>query len=114
MPLIKLTRSIAGATTVENLLAGNPYEFLPAPMALEMALTTDAAATVGDLVATVHSGADLLADEFPLDNAGPINVNEDLIFQDVAAAGDRLQIRVRNTTAATARNVNLLIRLSPL
>ena len=58
------------------------------------------AAATGTFV-TFNSGADVVAEEFepPIATIYPV-IPDEMYFSDVAAAGDRLVIRVRNTTGA--------------
>ena len=77
---------------------GQQYEFMHEPCSIEVA--TVAAAT--GIVQTVYSGPDLLMQEGPttikLANTLPV-YPDDYHLEDDAAAGDRLSVVLRNTTA---------------
>lgn len=113
MPLIKNRVSIPGASVNENVIAGSAFEYLPGAAVIDVGLVQiDGAA--GDCVADISSGADILAESMGLTlRANGINVQDDVYMQDVAAAGDRLKLRVRNTNAA-ARIVEYFVRMTPL
>lgn len=112
MPSFPFTLSVAAGATYLP-LDGWQYEYLPYPASVEIGLN----ATAIGVVATVTSGADTLMEEAPVQAGGvagvipsPLNTP---FMQDDAAAGDRLKIRVRNTTGG-AINVNGVINVTPL
>jgi hypothetical protein len=111
MPSIVLNTAVGAGATV-NVVAGTQYEFMPFHGHVEFGICSD----VTGVVATIYGGTDLLMQESPVDikavNQLPIypdnfHVNDDL------AAGDRLNVTIRNTTGAT-RQVVSVIRLNPL
>lgn len=114
MPIIQGSQSIAGATQVDNALAGSPFEFLPFDALVTFGITMETAGTVGDIVADVYSGSDILATGLKVPNTGNIDINRDMYLLDHALAGERLVVKLRNTTAATARVVQWLVQISPL
>ena len=77
-----------------------------------MSMGVTAAAT-GTFV-TFNSGADVVAEEFEpaILTRYPI-IPDEMYFSDVAAAGDRLVIRCRNTTGA-AIIVRVICQVTPL
>lgn len=114
MPTATFRNSIAGATSVTNVLTGSQYEILTYPAEIWIGLTQDAG-TIGDVVATIFSGTDVLAEEQPISAANRIPIwPDDFPYNDVAAAMDRIKIQLRNTTAATTRIVLTTLRLNPL
>ena len=102
--------SIAANATVANILTGSVFEFMPFNALLQIGLV--AAAT--GLQVTVSSGSDFLMQESPISiqNRFPI-FPEDFPLEDVAAAGERLTIRVRNTTGA-AIIMFTTVRMTPM
>lgn len=114
MPIIRKAVSVAGNTTVDNAIDGSIYEFMPFNAALNIGILEPAAATVGDIVATVNTGSDTLLEESPVNNKDgfPI-IPDDMDLQDVTAAGERLVIKLRNTTA-TARVCTVLVQITPV
>lgn len=95
MPLIQQSVSIAGNATNDNVLQGSQYEFLPYDAFLEFGLCGSATG----LVADVFSGQDVLAENMLLNVQNRIPLYpDDFNLNDVAAAGERIKVRVRNTT----------------
>jgi len=95
MPMIIRETSIAANSTTDNLLAGSAFEFARQDSLVSLGV---AQAATGCQV-TFNSGADVVAEEFapPILTRYPI-IPDEMYFSDVAAAGDRLVVRVRNTT----------------
>lgn len=112
MPSFPFTQSVAAGATYLP-LDGWQYEYLPFPAMVEILLN----ATAAGVVATVTSGADTLMEESPVQAGGTAGVIPSPLntpaMQDAAAAGDRLKIRARNTTAG-AITVNGIINITPL
>lgn len=112
MPRFPFTASVAAGATYTP-LTGWQYEYLPFPAIVEVGL--NAAAT--GVVATVTSGSDVLQEESPVAAGGtagviPSKLNVDFL-QDQAAAGDRLKVSARNTTAG-AIVVNGVVIITPM
>lgn len=96
MPVIQSSVSVAANAVNDNVLAGSQFEFLPYDAAIAFGLIASATGLVLD----VYSGQDALAEAMapPTQNRFPINP-DDFTLRDVAAAGERLKVRARNTTA---------------
>lgn len=96
MPVIQKEVSIAANAVNENVLSGSAFEFLRGNAVVSMGVT--AAAT--GLVFNIQSGADIVVEEaaafiktnFP-------TVPDEMYYNDVGVQGDRLVVRIRNTTA---------------
>ncbi len=88
------------ANGVHNPLEGWQYEYLPFPALVEIAyVSTDV-----NVVATITSGSDTLVEDSPVPGGGTIGIPPaaDLpMLQDIAAAGDRLKVRFRETAGGT-------------
>lgn len=101
-----------GLTTIDNVLQGSQYEFLPYDAELAFGLNGDANAA--DLRCDVYSGQDVL-----MENSEPSAQNrmpvfpDDYSLTDAAGAGERIKIRVRNSNAA-ARTLFFALRINPL
>lgn len=96
MPLIQQQATIAASSVNDNVIAGSQFEFLPYDSALRFALNGSATG----LVADVYSGQDVLAEQMGVNTLNRVPINpDDFLLTDVAAAGERIKIRVRNTTA---------------
>jgi len=112
MPSFPFTQSVAAGATYLP-LDGWQYEYLPFPARVDIGLN----ATAVGIVATVTSGSDTLMEEAPVQAGGvagviPSPLNTPYMSDD-AAAGDRLKIRVRNTSGG-AVTVNGTIIITPL
>ena len=111
MPSIKPS-AVLGANDVANLLAGSQYEYLPWPAKVDIAVLTSPA---GQVEATIYSGSDVLMEGSLIDEKAttdPITIF-DFQVDDVADAGERLSITVRET-AGVGATVRALVRLTPL
>jgi len=110
MPTIKSTVSIAANATNENILQGSQFEYLPFNALVEFGVL--GAAT--GLVADIYSGSDIVAESYALSfKAGFPIYPDDFDLNDVAAGGERLKVRVRNTTGA-AIVCSFAVRLTPV
>jgi|NitcycUWRG07A212_1032768.scaffolds.fasta_scaffold00001_1 hypothetical protein len=97
MPVIMKQITVPLNGTTDNALAGSAFEFARTNQIVSMGV---AQAATGCFV-TFNSGADVVAEEFepPILTRYPV-IPDEMYFSDVAAAGDRLVIRIRNTTGA--------------
>lgn len=110
MPSIKVQSTVPLNGSVDNALSGNQYEFLPWHARVEIAIV---AAAVG-VVTDVYSGSDTLVESGVVSAANRVPIYpDDYDLTDVAAAGERLKVRLRNTTGANII-VNTTVRLTPL
>jgi hypothetical protein len=111
MPMIQ-KRIVLAASSSASALTDDQFEYLPYNALVEFAMLTDATG----VLATIFSGSDLLMDEGPVP-IGTINVfpkfPDDYHLQDVAAGGERLKIRLRDTSAAQ-RIVMIGVRISQI
>lgn len=112
MPVVNVRTPLGANATVANVLSGSPYEFLPWPALIEIGILTDA----NGVLATVSSGSDILQEEGPV-QLGTINnmpkYPDDYLLTDEAAPGDRLIIKLRDTSGA-ARVVQTSCKITPL
>ncbi len=111
MPVILKTVSL-GANASATPLVGDQYEFLSFDALCEFGIVADAAG----VVATVFSGSDLLQQEGPVviraAGAFPL-ADQDFYLADVAQAGERLSVQLRNTTAGAIAS-RVVVRITPL
>jgi hypothetical protein len=97
MPLVKVSASLAANATNDNVLAGSQFEFLPYNALLEFAVVGAAAGLLTD----VYSGSDALCESAAVSSANRFGLYpDDFDLNDVAAAGERIKVRIRNTTGA--------------
>ena len=110
MPVIQNSISVAANATNENVLAGSQFEYLPMNALIEFGLTGSGLGLQVD----VYSGSDVLAESMALPGVNRIPVYpDDFTLNDVAAAGERLKVRVRNTTGG-AITAFWSIRITPV
>jgi len=113
MPVIQNSVSIPASSVNDNVLQGSQFEFLPYDASLEFGLNGDA--NGADLRVDVFSGQDILMEGAPMSIQARIPIYpDDYTLTDVAAAGERLKVRVRNTSAAGARTIFFAVRITPL
>jgi len=112
MPLIK-NRNTMTANGLAFPLNGNQYEFLPFDAMVEFAILADTGATVN---ATVFSGSDVLMQNSQIDIlavASPILYPDHYSLNDVAAAGERLNVVLQEAAAGTPV-VRTQVKITPL
>lgn len=99
MPLMQTRVSVPASSTVENVLSGLQFEYLPRPSMLEIALVA-ASGNPGDLTVDVSIGdVGLLAENVPVGKiSSVVTIPDDLYINEAAPAGSRLKIRARNST----------------
>jgi len=113
MPTIKASTSVAASSVNDNVIAGSQWEFLPYDAQLNFGMNGDA--NGADLRIDVYSGTDVLQEGAPANVQNRLPVwPDDYDLDDVAAAGERIKIRVRNTSAAGARVLFWAVRITPL
>lgn len=97
MPLIQNAVAVPANGTIDNVLQGSQFEFLPYDAALRFGLSAQGAGLTVD----VYSGQDVLAEQMAVGatNRTPINP-DDFVLTDVAGGGERIKVRVRNSTGA--------------
>lgn len=110
MPLIQKSVSIAASSVNDNVITGSQYEYLPGNAFLEFGLIGSATGLVCD----VYSGQDTLAEAMEPSTQNRIPVYpDDFNLSDVATAGERVKIRVRNTTAG-ALTIFVAVKITPI
>lgn len=107
---IQKTASVAANTTVDNVLSGSQFEFLPMASALEFGIVGSATG----LEADVYSGSDMLCEGLAVSTQNRFPVfPDDYTLTDVAGAGERIKVRIRNTTAG-ALTYFVGVRITPI
>jgi hypothetical protein len=110
VPIIKKEVSVAANATIDNLFSGSIYEFLPWNAAINLGITGSATG----LVATVNTGSDTIQEESPVNILTTMpKIPDDMDIQDVAAAGERFVVKIRNTTGG-ALTVRALAQITPV
>lgn len=97
MPNIQKEISVPANGTVENALAGSAFEFLRRPSVVSMGVT----AAVTGTVTTIQSGPDVILEESPpmVQTTFP-RIPDEMAYNFAGVQGDRLLVRLRNTTGA--------------
>lgn len=109
--LIAGQTSVAAGATNTNVLSGSVYEYLPWDASLEFGLVSNAA---GDHQVTVLSGSDVLMEETGVSRQNRVPIYpDDFALSDVAAAGERIVIKARNTGAGAA-TLFWAVKLTPV
>jgi len=119
MPTIQRVTVIGIGATNENILAGNPNEFIggrPAVVSVSAVRDTGGNAGVGDI--EILFGQRQIYAAAPLGNSsadgrGPLDP-EDQIARDVAAPGDRITVRVTETGGAATLTARTRVDITPL
>jgi len=110
MAVIQKEISVGAGATVENALSGSAFEFLRRNAIVSIGVT---AAATGTFV-TIQSGGDIVMEEsatailatFPV-------IPDNMYYNDVGVAGDRLVVRLRNPTAG-AIVMRVLVQITDL
>ena len=97
MPVIQKQVTVPANDSVDNALSGSAFEFLRRNAIVSMGVT---AASSGIQV-NIQSGADIIVEESTaaIKTTYP-TIPDDMYYNDVGAFGDRLVVRLRNTTGA--------------
>lgn len=97
MPLLSDRQSVAANSVVQNVLSGKSMEFLQAPSAIRAGVV---AATTG-LFATLLVGDEVIVEDQEVSNSNRYPIEpDDFLWEAVGLRGDRLVIKLRNSTAA--------------
>lgn len=110
MPVIQKEVSVGATTANENILSGSSFEFLRSNSVVSIGLVGSATG----LVANIQSGADIVLEESPLAVKTTMpSIPDEMYYNDVGVQGDRLVIRVRNTTGG-ALTVRAVVQITPI
>lgn len=110
MPTIQNKITINAGLTNDNVITGSQFEFLPYHSRLDFGLNGSAAG----LVADVYTGSDTICESLGVNAANRFPIwPDDYTLNDVAAAGERVKIRVRNPTGG---NLDLFysVKITPI
>lgn len=114
MPTIQKRKQIAATTTEANILSGDIYEFMPYAASLNVGLVVEA---VGVYVTILLNDKILCQDLQPAVGAAattmPVAPDNYPVTDEVVMPGDRLTIRVYNSTGG-ALYTNYALNLTPL
>jgi len=112
MGVMVRSADMATVTTVANVWAGSVFEYARTPGFLSIGLISPETAAAGPanagLLAVINVGSDVVAEEFGVMTKDPAvwgsnypSIPDDFLFQNGAAAGDRIVTQLRNPTGGT-------------
>lgn len=111
MPTIRVATTNLAANGTAFPLQGNQYEYLPFPARVEFAIVANAAG----IDATVYSGSDVLQQNGPTTvKTTPPLYPDDFLLDDVAAAGERLNVILRETAGAATTDIETVVKITPI
>ncbi len=114
MPVFQFNESLAAGTTNNNIMAGSKFEFLPRDSVIRFYAAQD----TGDLCQADISLGNVVVGEdlrpFAVTAAEGPDRDKHLLAQAVGAAGDRIQIRTRETGGAAAAVYRFLVDIVDL
>lgn len=113
MPTIRDTRVVAAGVPAFP-FQGSQYEYLPFNARVEFAIVETTAIIIGDVLASVFSGTDVLQQRAGITEkaAGNPVYPDDFLLDDVAAAGERISVELNS--AAGAATVQTVAKITPL
>jgi len=111
MPTIRVTTTNIPANGTVFPLQGNQYEYLPFNARVEFAIVSNAAG----IDVTVYSGSDVLQQNGPATvKATPPVYPDDFLLDDVAMAGERLNVVLRETAGVATTDIETVVKITPL
>ncbi len=114
MPIHTFKTTLLTATQIDNVFAGSAWEILTTPAQVAVAIVSDGG-VIGDVLATYMHGSMTIGEEQPVSNANrfPVLPDDYTFGPDIAAALDRLKLKLRNPSAST-RIITTVLRVDPL
>jgi hypothetical protein len=110
MSVIQKEISVGANAVVDNILSGSSFEFLRSNAIVSIGM----AGSATGLVANIQSGADIVLEESPiLVKTTMPTIPDDMYYNDAGVQGDRLVVRVRNTTGG-ALTVRAIVQFTPV
>lgn len=111
MPTIRTTTTNLAANATAFPLQGNQYEYLPFNAQVEFAVVANAAG----VQATVYSGSDVLqqAGAATVKATSPV-YPDDFLLGDIAMAGERISVELRETAGVATTDIETVVRITPL
>lgn len=111
MPTIRVNTVNLAALAVAFPLQGQQYEFLKWPARTQFAIVASAAG----ILATVYSGSDLLQQAgATVVKATPTVYPDDFFLDDVALAGERLSVELRETANVATTDIETTVIITPI
>lgn len=121
MPVFKFVApagGLLGGAVINNIMAGNKFEFLPRNGVVRVYASQDVGAAQGNTELDFTLGNVVVGDDLACNGAATAGVgpdrNTDLLATGVAMAGDRIQIRAQNTDAVNASDFRVLVEINDI
>ena len=111
MPSLRFVTSLAIGAVNQNILSGSKFEYIPQPSAVFVYACADGTGVNMEVAFGNVIEADQM--EIPVTATEGPNVVDHRLVSGVAAAGDRIQVRLQNGSGA-ARIVRTLIEIRPV
>lgn len=114
MSIFKIQREMQAGEVVVNLMAGSKFEFLSRPAVVSIWATQEL--EVADVQLDLTLGNVVVAEDINpnLDAASIVDKQRDGIGSGVGDAGDRIQLRARNTDAVTTPLLTVLVEINEI
>lgn len=113
MPVYQGQQALAAATTVDNLMTGSQYLYMPWPGLVRFGLVGDANAA--NYTIDIYTGADVIAESMEPSAANHMPIDpDDFSLDDVVGQGELIKIRIRNKHASTAGVLFYCIKFLPV
>jgi hypothetical protein len=111
VPTIRSTTTNLAANGTAYPLQGNQYEYLPFNAQVEFAIVSNAAG----IQATVFSGSDVLQQSgaATVKATSPV-YPDDFLLMDVAMAGERISVELRETAGVATTDIETVVRITPV
>lgn len=109
MPVIMKETAVAAGITNDNVVSGSAFEFARTRQIVSIGVTASA---TGGFV-TIQSGSDVVLEESPpyVATVFPV-IPDQMFFNDVMEAGDRLVVKCRNPTGGSL-TFRTLVQITP-
>lgn len=114
MSQVKNRTSVAAGAVEANILAGSKFEFLSRPAVISVWAVQETAVDDIELSLTLGNTV-VFEDALPnFVGSGIVSRLQDLMGSGLGEAGDRIQLRARNTDGAAARVVDTLVDIAEI
>lgn len=109
MNVIQRITPVVANSFVDNALTGSAFEFAKGPAIVSQGIIAAAAG----ILATIQAGGQSIMEESPVKTGTNFpNAEEDMLYQYGVIGGDRMVLRLRNTTGASI-DVRHLTQIQP-
>lgn len=109
MNVIQRITTLAAGAFIDNALAGSAFEFAKGPSIVSQGIIASAAG----ILATIQAGGQSIMEESPVKTGANFpNAEEDMFYNYGVIGGDRLVLRLRNTSAASI-DIRHLTQIQP-